>query len=68
MLKTGHIYHFFTAIVFTGLGIYLWIYPEIVERKGIPAKWVTLILILWGVFRLINGLLLLKKIKGNEKD
>jgi hypothetical protein len=50
------------------LGIYLWIYPEIVERKGIPAKWVTLILILWGVFRLINGLLLLKKIKGNEKD
>lgn len=68
MLRTGHLYHFITAAVFVGLGIYLYVYPQAILKTGLDPFWVSVLLILWGGFRAINGILLYRKQQREESD
>ncbi|MFN4915787.1 MAG: hypothetical protein ACK5FT_10775 [Sphingomonadales bacterium] len=70
MFKTGYFYHFLTASVFIGMGIYfITLNPSALEIRGINPIWFGGILLVWGVFRGINGYLMMRKRRntGNEK-
>ena len=62
MFKTGHFYHFLTASLFVGMGIYLMLLnPSILVLRGINPLWFGGILLVWGVFRGINGYLMWRR-------
>lgn len=69
MFKTGHFYHFLTAVVFICMGLYFWfLNPESLSLKGINPMWFGGVLLIWGVFRGINGFLMLRKKRNNQHD
>jgi hypothetical protein len=70
MFKTGYVYHFLTAALFIGMGLYLMVVnPSMLDSKGINPLWFGGILIVWGIFRGINGYLMWQRKSrgGNEK-
>jgi hypothetical protein len=69
MLKTSHIYHLLTAFIFVSMGAYFWIInPGLLENKGINPAWFGGILLTWGVFRGINGFLMMRRKRTNENE
>lgn len=68
MFKTGYIYHFITAAVFIGMGLYLiFVNPAMLDSKGINPLWLGGILLVWGFFRGINGYLMRQR-KSKSDD
>ncbi|NBP06264.1 MAG: hypothetical protein EBV15_08625 [Bacteroidetes bacterium] len=69
MFRTGHFYHFLTASIFIGMGTYFWfLHPETLESRGINPLWFGCILFVWGVFRGINGYLLLRRKRKTQDE
>jgi hypothetical protein len=66
MFRTGHWYHFITAGFFLLFGGFLLIFNP--EFKGINAGIFGTVLILWGLFRGLNGYLLLRRKKREESQ
>jgi hypothetical protein len=51
------------------MGIYFWfLNPEALSLKGINPMWFGGVLLIWGVFRGINGFLLMRKKRKKEYD
>jgi drug/metabolite transporter (DMT)-like permease len=65
MFRTGHLYHFITASFFLLLGIYLVFNPDV---NGLNARIFGVVLMLWGLFRVINGYFLLKRKKRDSAE
>jgi len=69
MFKTGHFYHFLTASVFICMGFYFWIInPESLSLKGINPAWFGGILIIWGLFRGVNGYLIFRRKRKSSDE
>lgn len=68
MLRTGYVYHFFTALVFIGLGIFMLVRPEVLNNKGLNPFWIGILLFVWGGFRVVNGYLVYKKQKREKSS
>jgi predicted MFS family arabinose efflux permease len=69
MFKTGYFYHFLTASIFIGMGAYFWfLNPSALEIKGINPAWFGGILLIWGLFRGLNGYLMLSRKKKTDNE
>lgn len=68
MLRTGYVYHLITAFVFIGLGVFMLVRPELLNNKGLNPFWIGILLLVWGGFRVVNGLLVYKKQKREKSS
>lgn len=69
MFKTGFFYHFLTAVVFIGMGAYfITLNPSLLEIRGINPIWFGGILLIWGIFRGVNGYLMMRKRRNAENE
>jgi len=66
MFQTGYKYHFITALVFVLAGAALLLKPSIVKLPEDTATILAVLIMVWGIFRGINGYFLYKKTKRSE--
>jgi hypothetical protein len=66
--RTGYIYHWVSAVLFIGIGMYVFFNPSVLPGNSSSLKaGIAALLSIWGLFRGINGYLIYRR-RSHEKE